>query len=77
MGYRDLGLDAAIRLQLQSIANNYGIHSDNSGGIARIFAELLEKLAAKHGKVVLLIDEYDKPLIDYLDDIPLAKPTNR
>lgn len=73
MGYRDLGLDAAIRLQLQSIANNYGIHSDNSGGIARIFAELLEKLAAKHGKVVLLIDEYDKPLIDYLDDIPLAK----
>jgi hypothetical protein len=25
------------------------------------------------GKVVFLIDEYDKPLIDYLDDIPLVK----
>ncbi len=73
MGYRDLGLDAAIRLQLQSLANDYGIHSDNSGSIARIFAELLEKLAKQHGNVVLLIDEYDKPLIDYLDDIPQAK----
>lgn len=30
-------------------------------------------MAAQHGQVVLLIDEYDKPLIDYLDDIEQAK----
>jgi hypothetical protein len=32
-----------------------------------MFRELIQKLAA-HGKVVILIDEYDKPLIDYLDE---------
>ncbi|MDD5393249.1 MAG: AAA family ATPase [Thiothrix sp.] len=73
MGYRELGLETAIRLRLQSYANDYGICIDTIGSIARIFAELLEKIANQHGKVVLLIDEYDKPLIDYLDDIPLAR----
>ncbi|MBJ6608979.1 MAG: ATP-binding protein [Candidatus Thiothrix moscowensis] len=73
MGYRELGLEAALLLQLQSIAADYGLVCQNTSSIARLFAELLEKIAAQHGKVVLLIDEYDKPLIDYLDDIPQAK----
>jgi hypothetical protein len=28
---------------------------------------LLEKVSKKHGKVALLIDEYDKPIIDFLE----------
>ena len=35
--------------------------------------ELVEQLAARQGKVVVLIDEYDKPIIDYLDDLPQAE----
>ncbi len=73
MGYRELGLEEAIRLQLQNIASDHGIHVVSGVSIARMFADLLEQLADKHSKVVLLIDEYDKPLIDYLDDIPQAK----
>ncbi|HMQ49090.1 MAG TPA: AAA family ATPase [Saprospiraceae bacterium] len=38
------------------------------------FAELLKKVYEKYGrKVSILIDEYDKPIIDYLDDIPQAE----
>ena len=33
--------------------------------------ELVVKLSEK-GQVVMLIDEYDKPIIDYLDNIPQA-----
>jgi len=40
--------------------------------IKTMFAELLRKLADR-GKIVLLVDEYDKPIIDYLDDVEQAK----
>lgn len=73
IGYRELGLEEAIRIRLRLIAENYGFVCQETTSIARQFADLLEKIAAQHGKVVLLIDEYDKPLIDYLDDIPQAK----
>src|SRR5690606_30946792 len=33
-----------------------------------MFRELIERTAASIGQVVLLIDEYDKPLIDFLHD---------
>lgn len=34
--------------------------------------ELIKSLSQKYGKVVVLIDEYDKPILDYLNDIPQA-----
>lgn len=36
------------------------------------FRELIQALS-KTGQVVILIDEYDKPIIDYIDDIPQAE----
>jgi hypothetical protein len=72
MGYRTLGLEAAIAAELQSISSQWGLALQETE-IDRQFQELLQQLSSRHGKVVLLIDEYDKPLIDYLDDIPLAK----
>jgi hypothetical protein len=65
IGHKDLGLTRAINEALDTIARSYEIELSahfNSGK----FNELIEKLAAKHGKVVVLIDEYDKPIIDYL-----------
>lgn len=72
IGYRTLGLEVAIATELQSISETFGIHLQATS-IDRQFDELIKKLAQRDGKVVVLIDEYDKPLIDYLDDITLAK----
>jgi hypothetical protein len=73
IGYRNIGLEEALRNEVQSIATGYGIALRNTVSIALMFGELLEELSKQHGKVVVLIDEYDKPLIDYLDDISQAK----
>ena len=73
ISYRELGLEEAIRVQLQATAAEQGITFANTDSISQMFAELLETLAKQQGKVVVLMDEYDKPLIDYLDDMPLAK----
>lgn len=52
----------ALRLQVELTGTAYD----------QLFKELISK-AAQKGKVAILIDEYDKPLIDYLDDIPRAE----
>lgn len=72
IGYKDLGLERAIIERLTDIANQYNLHLEKDG-VAPKFAELLKKLHESTGKkAVLLIDEYDKPIIDYLDDIEKA-----
>ena len=71
IGYKELGLEKAIEIELKKIAKNTNITLEKSG-ISQLFQELLEKLST-HNKVVLLIDEYDKPIIDYLDNIAQAK----
>ncbi|MDR0913054.1 MAG: ATP-binding protein [Methanobrevibacter sp.] len=37
------------------------------------FKELIEEIYKKDGKIAILIDEYDKPIISHLDDIDLAQ----
>ncbi|MEZ4707390.1 MAG: ATP-binding protein [Caldilineaceae bacterium] len=71
IGYQTQGLEGAIEAELRLVGSQFGIDFEQIG-IDRMFAELLRKLANK-GKVVLLIDEYDKPIIDYLDDVEQAK----
>ena len=66
IGYKTLGLEAAIEAELRSIGATMGVQFQEVG-ITRLFRELIQKMAA-NGKVVILIDEYDKPLIDYLED---------
>ncbi|WMP16513.1 ATP-binding protein [Thiothrix lacustris] len=73
IGYRELGLEQAIRQELMSQGKYFGVTYSQQVSIAVMFEELIQQLAQRDGKVVVLIDEYDKPLIDYLDDIPLAR----
>ena len=64
--YRGLGLDMAILSELKKIADHYQIDFATDTYKER-FQELIIKLSQKHGNVVILIDEYDKPIIDYLE----------
>jgi hypothetical protein len=70
-GFREIGLPASIHSILDWCAAQHGITLTKEGNPFR-FKELLEKLHAKHGKVVILIDEYDKPIIDYIDNVTQA-----
>jgi hypothetical protein len=66
-------LNKKIQNILNNVATTYNISLtlNNPHGIT--FSELITKLHAKTGKtVVILIDEYDKPILDAIDDTPLA-----
>ena len=67
IGHKEKGLYRAIDEQLDKIAESYDIVFREIV-ICGKFRELIEKLSATRGKVVVLIDEYDKPIIDYLGD---------
>jgi Predicted AAA-ATPase/PD-(D/E)XK nuclease superfamily len=63
--HRELGLSVAIKGELKRIAKQFGIELEAySNGL--MFRELIERISEARGKVVVLIDEYDKPIIDYL-----------
>jgi len=68
--YFNLGLAKAIDRMLTRIAAEYNILLEEESFSSK-FLELIIKLSV-NSKVVILIDEYDKPIIDYIDDIPKA-----
>ncbi len=57
--------------QLRYAADRYSVKLEATEYFAQ-FQELITKLGEKE-KVVILIDEYDKPIIDYLEDTEKAK----
>lgn len=70
--YQGLGLENALIQELDDCAEMYGITLKRDT-LKSKFKELLTALNAQYGKVVLLIDEYDKPIIDYLEDAKLEQ----
>ncbi len=66
IGFDKLGLEEALLFQLKKMSARYNIELPTNS-IALQFADLLQQLHEKYGKVVLLIDEYDKPIIDFLE----------
>lgn len=73
IGYLTNGLEKALHDIVSEQAEMHGI-TLKSNTYDQKFRELLRELATRKGKVVLLIDEYDKPLIDYLEkeELPTA-----
>lgn len=73
IGYNTNGLETALHQTLDREAERFEVTLPDTSYDQK-FRFLLEKVAQKRGKVVLLVDEYDKPLIDYLEkeDIHLA-----
>jgi Predicted AAA-ATPase/PD-(D/E)XK nuclease superfamily len=77
LDYKGLGLDVAINREIDFCASIYDITLTETTYKSK-FRELIRKLSSQHGNVVVLIDEYDKPIIDFLETetIEQAK-TNR
>lgn len=76
IGHKEKGLYLAIDEQLNKIAIEKGIEL-NEEVISGKFKEIIEKLSKKQGKVVVLIDEYDKPIIDYIGEDTKKAEENR
>ncbi|MCA0230487.1 MAG: ATP-binding protein [Bacteroidetes bacterium] len=72
MSLRDVGLEQSLITTLRNEARRHELVLE-SGGVGFMFQELIEKLHVKTGrKVVVLVDEYDKPIVDYLEELPIA-----
>jgi hypothetical protein len=67
IGFTEIDLAVALTKALQKVAETYGIVlKEPSAALA--FSELIQKLYEKYQKqVVVLIDEYDKPIIYYIE----------
>lgn len=72
MSYETKGLSTALYNQLQAIGKDLKIELLNTD-VKDAFQELIHKTVELYGKkVVILVDEYDKPVIDYLDNLEVA-----
>jgi hypothetical protein len=69
----EIGLTEALLIELKTIGKSYRLKlvSESPGSA---FRELITKIVKKTGKqVVILIDEYDRPIVDYIDPYNLEK----
>ncbi len=71
INYQKHGLYAALNKEMDTQAGYLGIALEEVD-LKDKFYELIQK-AAVNGNVVILIDEYDKPVIDYLHDLDTAE----
>ena len=59
---------------LRYTAKRLNVELSDASEPAKLFQQLIRAAHEQHGRqVVLLIDEYDKPMIDNIDDMALAK----
>jgi hypothetical protein len=65
INYQNKPLEVAISYDLSRIAKKHGLLLPDEFAKDKL-QTLISTLAEKYGRVVLLIDEYDKPIIDYL-----------
>ena len=67
-------LRTVLEGKLRSAAKRLGVELTNTCEPVKLFEQLIEEAHNLHGHpVVLLIDEYDKPMLDNIDDMELAQ----
>ncbi len=59
-------LEISILGNIEDYAKKFEVSLINEG-IKNRFQELIEKIHKQHGGVVILVDEYDKPIIEFLE----------
>ncbi len=67
--------EEGLRLALIGIAKSHGVELTESANPGR-FLELIQALS-KERKVAILIDEYDKPLIDNIDELDVVNQNRK
>ena len=66
-------LRSVLEGKLRRAAKRLDIDLSNASEPAKLFEQLIQEAQERHGRqVVLLIDEYDKPMIDNIGNIELA-----
>ncbi len=66
-------LEEDLLYLLKSNEKRLGLECENRVRSQHFFAELIEKAYEKyHQKVVIVVDEYDKPILDNIENIPEA-----
>lgn len=71
---REISLEEAVHHELDAIAKDHGIDLEATT-IHHKFRELI-RILGQENKVAILIDEYDKPIVEYIDELETAS-TNR
>ncbi len=67
VSYEKQGLEAGLIAYLLGIFEENALIPSEDRNIKSLFVDLIKKLHDKHGKVVILIDEYDKAILDYME----------
>ena len=70
-------IQSLLRKQFYVKAAEHDLHLEENSSLKGLFSELILKLAAKKGKIVVLVDEYDKPMLDVLPHNPALAASNR
>ncbi len=73
VSYEKKGLEEGIRQYLNKIYKTYQIDNQEETDIKLLFTNLIQQLYHLYGKVVILIDEYDKPILDYMEFNKMAQ----
>jgi len=60
-------LTEALNVQLDNVCKNYGLPVEKSEFIGNRFACIISELSGRIGQVVVIIDEYDNPLLSTID----------
>lgn len=79
LGYEQ-GVHVALARELHRIGNHMGIPLDDvAEEPSQLLRELVSRAAAAHpsGRCAVLFDEYDKPIVDHLHDLPQAERHRR
>ncbi|MDR3013206.1 MAG: ATP-binding protein [Chitinispirillales bacterium] len=64
----------SLVFQMKCIAGEHEISLDNEMGAGEMLTKIIIEVSQKHGKpTVLIIDEYDKPFLDFYNKPPMAE----
>lgn len=66
-------LEQDLQRYLIEEARKFGVNLDSSAQPSSMLRLLVTQLHAQHGSVVLLVDEYDKPILDHIKEPVVAE----
>ncbi|HEV2601332.1 MAG TPA: AAA family ATPase [Candidatus Babeliales bacterium] len=69
-------LEQSLCFALQQIAVDHGIEPLTGSTPANMLKQLVQNLK-QHDPIVLLIDEYDKPIVDHIDNLTIAEDNRK